>query len=55
VFVNGMQIGASGTDGGGGSLVVSSFEQLLEAMSAWAADVSGQSAPAAAQVQIWKA
>jgi type VI secretion system secreted protein VgrG len=55
VFANGMQIGGSGSDGGGGSLVVSSFEQLLEAMSAWAAHASSAAQPAATQVQIWNA
>jgi hypothetical protein len=55
VFVNGTQVGAGGTDGGGGSLVISSFEQLLDAMTARAAGESSQSTPTTTQVQIWKA
>jgi len=57
VFVNGQQISSSrststsGTD----SLSESTFEWLLDAMSAWAAGTSAQSGQGATQVQIWNA
>jgi type VI secretion system secreted protein VgrG len=55
VFVNGLQVDYGGSTVGGGALVISSFEQLLEAMSAQAANTASSSVTGATQVQIWRA
>ncbi len=57
VFLNGHQIVTNGSTSaiGSGSLNQESFEQLLEAMSVWAANPSSESNQSATQVQIWNA
>jgi subtilisin family serine protease len=57
VFLNGQQIVTNGSTSasGSGSLNQASFEQLLEAMSVWAANPSSESTQSATQVQIWNA
>lgn len=55
VFLNGQQLVANGSTSASGSesLSQTTFEQLLEAMSVWAANPSSQSTEATTQVQIW--
>jgi type VI secretion system secreted protein VgrG len=57
VYVNGQQIGATGPTSNSriGSLIVSTFRSLLQAMRAWTAGTSDQSGQVVTQVQIWNA